>query len=160
MITITSTRFGELEIDEEDVIRFPVGIPGFEERHDWILVGDDDNAIMWMQSTEDGALALPVTTPDSVKRDYNAQIPRESLEPIGDISEDDVAILIVVTIPPDKPWEMTANLKAPIVVNRVLRVAMQAIALNDDYDFRTPVLDEAMRERIREQAAFESEKRH
>ena len=54
---------------------------------------------------------------------------------------------------------MTANLKAPIVVNRVLRVAMQAIALNDDYDFRTPVLDEAMRERIREQAAFESEKR-
>ena len=43
--------------------------------------------------------------------------------------------------------------------NHTAQAAMQAIALNDDYDFRTPVLDEAMRERIREQAAFESEKR-
>ena len=152
MITLTSTRFGELEIDEDDVIRFPVGIPGFEDKHQWILVGDEDNAIMWMHSTEDGGLALPVTTPDSVRGDYNAQIPREALEPIGDVMEGDVAILIVVTIPPERPWDMTANLKAPIVVNRANRVAMQTIALNDDYDFRCPVLEEGMRERMREQS--------
>ena len=153
MITLTSTRFGELEIDEEDIIIFPAGIPGFEDKHKWILVGDDDNAIMWMHSTEDGGLALPVTTPDSIKSDYNAQIPREVLEPIGDVTTDgDVAILIVITIPPDHPWDMTANLKAPIVVNRVNRVAVQTIALNDDYDFRYQVLDDEMRERMREQA--------
>ena len=152
MIQLTSTRFGELEVDESDVITFPGGIPGFEERHNWILVGDESNAIMWMQSTDDGSLALPVTTPDAVKSDYNAQIPRESLEPIGEVTEGDVALLIVVTIPPDKPWEMTANLKAPIVVNRAARLAMQAIALNEEYDFRCPVLDADMRERIRGQA--------
>lgn len=152
MISLISTRFGALEVDEADVIHFPLGIPGFEEKHDWILVGDDDNAIMWMHSTQDGGLALPVTTPDSVKSDYNAQIPRESLEPLGTIAEEDVALLIVVTIPPERPWDMTANLKAPIVVNRASRTAMQAIALNEEYDFRTPVLDEANRERIRSQA--------
>jgi flagellar assembly factor FliW len=152
MTSLTSTRFGELEIDEDDVIQFPLGIPGFEDKHRWILVGDDNNAIMWMHSTEDGGLALPVTTPDSVKSDYNAQIPRESLEPIGDVMEGDVAILIVVTIPPERPWDMTANLKAPIVVNRANRVAMQTIALNDDYDFRYPVLEEGMRDKMREQA--------
>ena len=152
-MTLTSTRFGELEIDEDDIINFPAGIPGFEDKHNWILIGDDDNAIMWMHSTEDGELALPVTTPDSVKNDYNAQIPREILEPIGDVMEGDVAILIVITIPPDRPWDMTANLKAPIVVNRVNRVAMQTIALNDDYDFRCLVLDDEMRERMREQAS-------
>jgi Uncharacterized protein conserved in bacteria len=152
MIKLTSTRFGELEVEEEDILLFPLGIPGFEDKHHWILVGDDDNAIMWMHSTDDGGLALPVTTPDSVKGDYNAQIPREALEPIGDISEDNVAILIVVTIPPSKPWEMTANLKAPIVINRANRTGMQTIALNEDYDFRYLVLDEQMRERLREQA--------
>ena len=152
MITLTSTRFGELEIDEEDIINFPVGIPGFEDKHHWILVGDDDNAIMWMHSTDDGELALPVTTPDSIKSDYNAQIPREVLEPIGDVMEGDVAILIVITIPPERPWDMTANLKAPIVVNRTNRMAMQTIALNDDYDFRCLVLDDEMRDRMREQA--------
>lgn len=152
MIQLTSTRFGELEVDESDIITFPVGVPGFEERRNWILVGDEDNAIMWMQSTDDGVLALPVTTPDAIRPDYNAQIPREALVPIGEVSESEVAILIVVTIPPDKPWEMTANLKAPIVVNRASRLAMQAIALNEEYDFRCPVLDEGTRERIREQA--------
>jgi flagellar assembly factor FliW len=152
MIKLISTRFGELDIDEEDIIQFPVGIPGFEDKHRWILVGDDNNAIMWMHSTEDGGLALPVTTPDSVKSDYNAQIPRESLEPIGDVREGDVAILIIVTIPPERPWDMTANLKAPIVVNRAGRIAMQTIAMNDDYDFRYPVLEEGMRSKMREQA--------
>jgi flagellar assembly factor FliW len=153
MIKFTSTRFGEMEVEEEDIIRFPVGIPGFEDKRQWILVGDDDNAIMWMHSAEDGSLALPVTTPDAVKSDYNAQIPRESLEPIGDVREGDVTILIVVTIPPERPWDMTANLKAPIVVNRVERLGMQTFALNEEYDFRYPVLEEGMRERMREQAA-------
>lgn len=152
MIPLNSTRFGALEVDESDIITFPVGVPGFEERHNWILIGDEDNAIMWMQSTDDGSLALPVTTPDAVRSDYNAQIPREALEPLGEVSESDAAILIVVTIPPDKPWEMTANLKAPIVVNRASRLAIQVIALNDGYDFRYPVLDEGAREKIREQA--------
>jgi flagellar assembly factor FliW len=105
-----------------------------------------------MHSTEDGGLALPVTTPDSVRSDYNAQIPREALEPIGDVTEGDVTILIVITIPPARPWDMTANLKAPIVVNRGNRVAMQTIALNDEYDFRSLVLDDEMRDRMREQA--------
>jgi flagellar assembly factor FliW len=152
MIKLTSTRFGELEIDDGDIIEFPLGIPGFEDKRRWILVGDEDNAIMWMHSAEDGGLALPVATPDSVKSDYNAQIPRESLEPIGDVREDDVAILIVVTIPPERPWDMTANLKAPIVVNRTRRVAMQTIALNDDYDFRFPVLEDGARASMRERA--------
>ncbi|MDR3278948.1 MAG: flagellar assembly protein FliW [Synergistaceae bacterium] len=153
MIKVTSTRFGELEVENEDVIHFPVGIPGFEDKHEWLLVGDDDNAIMWMHSAEDGALALPVTTPEAVKPDYNAQIPRESLEPLGEVNEGEVALLIVVTIPPNAPWDMTANLKAPIVVNRAKKIAMQAIALNEDYDFRFPVLDTEARERIRGEAA-------
>ncbi|MDR1581116.1 MAG: flagellar assembly protein FliW [Synergistaceae bacterium] len=152
MIKLTSTRFGELEIDDGDVIQFPLGIPGFEDKRRWILIGDEDNAIMWMHSTDDEALALPVATPDAVKSDYNAQIPRESLEPIGNVREGDVAILIVVTIPPDRPWDMTANLKAPIVVNKAGRLAMQTIALNDDYDFRYPVLEDSTRDSMREQA--------
>ncbi len=157
MIKLTSTRFGELEIDDGDVISFPGGIPGFEDRHGWVLIGDPDNAIMWMQSTEDGGLALPVTTPDAVKLGYNAQIPREALESIGDISDDDLAILIVVTIPQNRPWEMTANLKAPVVINRRLRLGMQAIALNDDYGFQVPVLDLATQDMIRTQAEQGSE---
>ena len=152
MVKITSTRFGVLEVEDDDVIHFPVGIPGFEGERRWILVGDDDNAIMWLHSTEDGSLALPVTPPQAVKSDYNARIPRESLELVGKESLDDVILLIVVAIPPGRPWDMTANLRAPILVNMATRTATQAIALNEDYDFRYPVLDDATREKIKQQS--------
>ena len=153
MIKVVSTRFGDLDLDESDIISFPLGIPGFEDKHKWILVGDEENAIMWLHSTEDGSLALPVTTPEAIKSDYNAQIPRESLDPIGGMSDKDTVLLIVVAIPPGRPWDMTANLRAPIVVNMEQRMAMQAISLNEDYDFRYPVLDDATREKIKEQAS-------
>jgi hypothetical protein len=38
------------------------------------------------------------------------------------------------------------------VVNKLSRTAVQTIALNDDYDFRYPVLEEGMRNKMREQA--------
>ncbi|GHV31176.1 flagellar assembly factor FliW [Synergistales bacterium] len=152
MISITSTRFGDMEVDEGDIIRFPVGIPGFEDKRSWILVGDEGNAIMWLHSTEDGSLALPVASPETVKSDYNARIPRESLEQIGELDMSAVIILIVVAIPPGEPWEMTANLRAPIIVNWGGRVATQAISLNDDYDFRYPILDAETKQRMKEQA--------
>jgi flagellar assembly factor FliW len=141
-----------LEVDEGDVINFPAGIPGFEDKHSWILVGDEENAVMWLHSIDDGSLALPVTTPEAVKSDYNAKLPRESLEQIGELDINAVIILIVVAIPPGRPWDMTANLRAPIVVNWASRVAAQAIALNEDYDFRYAVLDEETREKMREQS--------
>lgn len=158
MITINSTRFGAMEVEDDDIIHFPVGIPGFEDKHKWILVGDDDNAIMWLHNADDGSLALPVTTPEAVKSDYNAKIPRESLEQIGEMNIDDVILLIVVAIPPGRPWDMTANLRAPILVNMASKVATQAIALNEDYDFRYTVLDEPTRESMKAQAMAAAEK--
>lgn len=152
MITLTSTRFGKLEVEDDDVINFPVGIPGFEDKHQWILVGEEDNAIMWLHSADDGALALPVTTPEAVKSDYSAKIPRESLEQIGESDMKNVVLLIVVAIPPGRPWDMTANLRAPILVNMGSRTATQAIALNEDYDFRHMVLDDRTRENMRAHA--------
>lgn len=152
MIKLTSTRFGELEVDDSDIINFPAGIPGFEEKHSWVLVGDDDNAIMWLHSADDGSLALPVTTPEAVRSDYNAKIPREALEQIGLTDMKDVILLIVVAIPPGRPWDMTANLRAPILVNMAMRQATQAIALNEDYEFRYVVLDDRTRENMRAQA--------
>jgi flagellar assembly factor FliW len=159
MDKLASTRFGVLEVDDTDIIHFPVGIPGFENKRRWILVGDDNNAIMWMQSTDDGGLALPVVMPDAVRSDYNARIPREFLDLIGDAEEDEAATLLVVTIPPGRPWDMTANLKSPIVINRSNRVGVQAIALNEDYEFRYQVLEDSIRDKMREQASYSEEAR-
>ncbi|MBQ6969505.1 MAG: flagellar assembly protein FliW, partial [Synergistaceae bacterium] len=69
---IETSRFGTVLYSEEEILFFPRGIPAFESNHEGILAGTDDSAVKWLQSLDDGELALPVTSPDAVQPDYNA----------------------------------------------------------------------------------------
>jgi len=146
---MTSLRFGEFSYAEEDVIFFPRGIPAFEQHNNWVLVGEEDNAIKWLQNIEDGELAVPVTTPDAVMADYNAKIPEDELDVVGSKNFADLALLIVVSIPESAPWELTANLRAPILVNLKSRRAVQVIALNEEYPIRHIVFPEDVRKSMK-----------
>ncbi len=149
---INTERFGEVTYTSEDVIFFPRGIPAFEDKHNWILAGTDDNAIKWLQSLDDGDLALPVTSPDAIQSDYNARIPEDDLTLVGSVNPADLALLIVVSIPEAAPWNMTANLRAPILINLKSHKAVQVIALNEEYPVRHIVFSEDVREKLRQEA--------
>ena len=149
---IKTARFGEVSYNEEDVLFFPRGIPAFESNHKWILAGSDDSAIKWLQNIEDGDLALPVTSPDAVRPDYNARIPEDELKLVGSVNPADLALLIVVSIPRSAPWNMTANLRAPILINLKTRKAVQFIALNEEYPIRHVIFPEDVRESMKAQA--------
>ena len=145
-------RFGEVSYSPEEVLTFPRGIPAFENMHSWILVGSDENAVKWLQSLDDPELALPVTSPDAIQPDYNARIPEEELKLIGGTNPADLALLIVVSIPQSAPWNMTANLRAPIIINLKTHKAVQVIALNEEYPIRHVVLPEDVREKMKASA--------
>ncbi len=153
--SMTSMRFGEISYSEEDVLFFPRGIPAFEKNCSWVLAGDENNAIKWLQNIEDGELALPVTTPDAVMPDYNAKIPEDELDLVGSRDRGDLALLIVVSIPESAPWNMTANLRAPILVNLKSRKAVQVIVSNEEYPIRHVVFPENVREAMKLQATTE-----
>ena len=138
-----------MSYSEEDVLVFPRGIPAFEKNHNWILAGEEDNASKWLQNIEDGDLALPVTTPDAVMPDYNAKIPEDELDLVGSKDFADLALLIVVSIPESAPWNMTANLRAPILVNLKSRKAVQVIVLNEEYPIRHAVFPEDVKEAMK-----------
>ena len=149
---INTERFGEVSYSKEEILFFPRGIPAFEAEHNWILVGDDDSAEKWLQSLDDGDLALPVTSPDAVQPDYNARIPEDELKMIGSTNPADLALLIVVSIPEAAPWNMTANLRAPILINLKTHKAVQVIALNEEYPIRYVVFPEDVREKMKASA--------
>ena len=149
---IKTERFGEIEYTQEEILFFPRGIPAFEDKHEWILAGSDESAIRWLQSLDDGNLALPVTSPDAVQSDYNARIPEDELNLVGSVNPSDLALLIVVSIPEYAPWDMTANLRAPILININTRKAVQVIALNEEYPVRHIVFSEEVREKLKASA--------
>lgn len=151
-LKIKTERFGEVAFTSEDILFFPRGIPAFEDKHQWILAGSDDSAIRWLQSLDDGALALPVTSPDAVQPDYNARIPEDDLNLVGTFNPAELALLIVVSIPESAPWNMTANLRAPILINIKTRRAVQVIALNEEYPVKHVVFSEEVREKLKASA--------
>jgi flagellar assembly factor FliW len=158
MQTLISSRLGEITYTDDDVFIFPRGIPAFEKHHNWLLAGEEDNnAIKWLQNIEDGDLALPVTTPDAVMPDYNAKIPEDELDLVGSRDFTDLALLIVVSIPEAAPWNMTANLRAPILINMKNRKAVQVIALNEEYPIRHVVFPEDVREAMKTSSFAEGE---
>ena len=151
-MTVNTSRFGEVSYSDDDLLFFPRGIPAFEENHKWILAGSDDNAIRWLQNIEDGNLALPVTSPDAVRPDYNAKIPDDELKLIGTKDFSELAFLIVLSVPEGAPWDMTANLRAPILINIRTRKAVQVIALNEEYPIKHLIFPEDVREKMKAKA--------
>ena len=86
----------------------------------------DKGNIMWLQSLDEPDFAMPVMLPHVVKPDYAPALNEDSLEPLGDLTEDNTYVLVTVRVPKN-PKEASINLKAPIVINTDINVGDQII---------------------------------
>ncbi len=124
---INTTRFGELSVNKEDILSFTEGILGFESLKRFFIVDPGDSTlILWLQSIDDGSVAFPIIEPKIFKPDYVAKLMPSDLNSIEleDISSS--RIYTVLTIPSDIT-QMSANLKAPIVINNDKKLARQIV---------------------------------
>ncbi len=126
---VNSTRFGRLEINPDDVIRFPTGLPGLIDCRTWILLTDaEDDGLAWLQCTTRPEVALGVVAPQRFVPEYRLQIPRTDLEPLelADLSQ-----ALVLGVLGNHQGLTTLNLKAPLVINPTRRLGRQVIASGD-----------------------------
>ncbi len=134
---VRTRHFGEIDLDEDKVLYFDNGIFGFEDNKRFTLIYDNDGAgerpdISWLQSLDEPALAIPVISPFLVKDDYNPEVEDELLLPLGNLSEDNIVVLISITVPADIT-KISANLKAPFIINSDSKKGAQIIIENNDY---------------------------
>lgn len=143
-MVINTRCFGEIEVSQEKIIRFDSGLMGFEEYKEFTLLFDSekkaDKTIMWLQSIDEVSFALPVINPMLISEDYNPVVEDELLASVGKIEEDDLLILVTLTVPADIT-KMTANYKAPIVINAGSLKGVQLIAENEEYLVKHPVYE-------------------
>lgn len=131
----TATRlFGEIEIDESKIITFEGGIIGFPDMKKFTLIFDEEKegrpSISWLQSMDEPEIAFPVMDPLFVCETYNPSVEEELLKNLGTIKEDNLYVLVTVTVPQNIK-ELAVNLKAPIVINTDTRKASQIIVEDD-----------------------------
>jgi flagellar assembly factor FliW len=114
-VTLQSTRFGTLEIDDAAVIEFPEGLIGLGG-HRYTLVSHQPNSpFVWLQSIDDPELALPVTNPHLFFADFALAVPDDVAAHVGLDADTTVDVYVTVRTA-DDPADFAANLRAPIIV--------------------------------------------
>ncbi len=124
-----TSKFGPLKIDSDRILLFPEGLVGFESHRHWVLLSERDNeSVGWLQSLSDGDLAFLVVTPHRFVTDYSLQIHRSQLLALPWAPEDRSLTLAIVS---NHDGNLTANLKAPLIVN-VDRCLGKQVVVSDD----------------------------
>lgn len=139
---INTSRFGELEVDENEVVTFSEGIFGFETDKKFIIFNtEDDNPLMWMQSLTDMDLAFVIIRPFEFNPNYSLNLADKDVADIDLESPDDSDIFAIVVVP-DDPSQMTANLQGPIVINTKKNIGKQVISTNPRHKLKHFILEE------------------
>ncbi len=128
---VNTTRFGELQVNKEDIINFSEGLLGFEKLNQFFIVDPGDaTLILWLQSIESPETAFPIIEPKIFKPDYVAKLLPADMNSVKLENISDAKIYSILTIP-SEITSMSANLKAPIVINNNKKIAKQ-IVLQDN----------------------------
>lgn len=141
---IKTKIFGDVEISDDKILTFEDGIIGFPELKHFTLIHDEekgkDAGIRYFQSIEEPAFAMPVMNPLMVCEDYNPQVSEEFLSSIGNISDENIVVLVTVTVPTDLT-KMTVNLQGPIIINSDEKKGAQIIVEGGDYPVKFPIYE-------------------
>lgn len=136
---IQTGRFGAVQVNEVDQLNFPEGILGFNGLRRFVLVDDpDDEIFAWLQSCERPEIAFPVLEPDLFATNYKINLTKSELEFLQMKELSKARFFCIITIPED-PTLMTANLKAPIVINPSMHLARQCVLQDNDMSIREPI---------------------
>ncbi len=132
-------RFGEIEIQEEKVITFPWGIPGFpQQKRYYPIEYKEDGSLSFLQSLDMPDLTFIIADPFKFLADYVVDIADDDLEALEIKQPEEALVYVILTVRPGGK-EITANLAAPLVINARKRIGRQIILLNSPYDAQFPL---------------------
>jgi flagellar assembly factor FliW len=134
---LKTVHFGEIEINEEEIIYFPEGVPGFEDSKKYALIGNESNeaVFFWLQSIDTPDLCFVVTDPFMIYDRYAVDVEDEEVEVLG-ITDSKKVLTLTIVIIPENINELRVNLKAPILINVEKKLGKQIILKNDNLPIR------------------------
>lgn len=134
-----STRFGSFEVRDESIVTFPSGLLGFPEQQRYVILDHDTEApFKWLQSVEEPSLAFVILDPALIHPGYQIDVPADALSEIRAEEREELALVVILTIPSDDPGRITANLRGPLIISHLTKLGKQVV-LSDDFPTRHPL---------------------
>ncbi|MCK6485017.1 MAG: flagellar assembly protein FliW [Phycisphaerae bacterium] len=135
---IQTSRFGGVEVDESRLLKFPRGLLGFPNEHEYALIQTGEGSgFYWMQSVTRPELAFVVCDPRLFVSDYAAPVKDEDLAAVEAEAADDTQFFVIV----NKVGEtLTANLQGPLLVGVSSRTGKQMVLSDKRFNTRHPLM--------------------
>jgi flagellar assembly factor FliW len=144
-VTFKSIRFGTVEIDAQDVIEFPFGLVGLGGLRYALIDRNPGTGFLWLHEIDNPALALPVVSPHRFFANFTLEIAPEDQERTG-IQDATGALLYVTVRATPNPLDITANLRAPLVIRD--GNGYQVINTHEDAPLQAPLFTLAAQRQI------------
>lgn len=129
---IISLQFGELLVEPHHIFYFQNGLLGFEELREFVLISEEETLpFKWLICVEKPEIGFPLLSPWHIDLTY---------DPGNDFDQDRQVVFVVVTLEDDQ-GRMTANMKAPVILEIDNQTGEQVILPKDKYlpDLEIPV---------------------
>ena len=123
-----------------DAVRFPVGLPGFEGCRSFVLMQNDGlGPLQLLKAVEGPAASFLVIDPRRVLPEYRCELSQADRHRLGVTDTGTLLWLVLVTIELD--GTITANLRAPVVINPDRMVGQQVVPHDCVYPIRHVVAE-------------------
>lgn len=159
MATYQTTRFGEIEVEEEKIIHFKEGLPAFEDEEKFIVVPyEEGSPYVFLQSLQTPYLAFLMAIPFLFFPNYQFELTDEVQTELGLEKPEDLLLYVMVTIPKGTKdvKSITANLLAPIVINARTRLGKQVVLEKSDYQTKHLLFQNQDSKKIADETAAET----
>ena len=131
---------GEMQYEENNIVTFNKGIPGFNELKKFVLLDlQEYEPFKLLQSLENDEISLIVTSPYEFFKEYEIKLGEETIKNLKIESPEQVMILTTITLNSDVK-KITTNLQGPIVINTSNNFGEQIVLDNSKYKVKSPLI--------------------
>ena len=148
---IQTSRFGEIEVEENQIITFPSGLVGFSEDHKFVIREDAAAApFLWLQSVDNTGLAFVMIEPHVSVSNYELALTKEHLNKLDAKKIEELRVFVLVTMAKEMK-DVTINLQGPLVINLEKRLGLQFIIPDGKYSTRHLLFGDKLKENNQEE---------
>jgi len=123
---IKTRTLGAVEATHESFVTLPEGLIGYDDQREFALVASADHApFRWLLSFADPDVTFPLLPAALVVDDYRPALASSDTRVIGAVASDALEVYVIASV--DADGRLTANLRAPIVLNPTSRLARQVV---------------------------------
>ena len=130
----------QVTVEEEQLIHFEFGLPGFEDLKIYAIIEIEEyNPFLLLHSVEDQSIAMVILKSNLLDEENEFEIPENKLKNLKGKSKNEFGKFFILKIHEDKK-QITANVKAPVLINFVNQKGSQIILDDDKLSMDLPIL--------------------